>query len=209
MSILKKTSISIDLDKLREWYRELSKNNPPCSEQRWDSDAGRKLWQPGSVAYGYLLHDQCDGIEIDQSIVSSYKRGVSNSTFNIQNEFCKGYMGKILENFPEAFRANAWTIKPPFRYNLHRDRPWNSYRVQIALHTNPGCNFLIAKSPYDENCEEYSAVHIPTDGYLYFLDTEKRHGAENFGDKDRTHILWQMPIETYDKYSQMELHIDG
>jgi hypothetical protein len=71
------------------------------------------------------------------------------------------------------------TINPKTAYSVHTDpRP----RYHLAVDTNPNAFFVF---PIHQEI-----VHIPEDGYVYWINTTMAHTFVNCGDKPRTHFVF-------------------
>ena len=66
----------------------------------------------------------------------------------------------------KLYRTRIMTLSPKECYSWHFDR---SPRIHLALETNENCFFV----------EDKELVHIPSDGYPYWVDTTKYHTAMN------------------------------
>jgi len=211
MSGLIKTNGYIDLDRLRNWFEALRHYEYPTRKDD-TIDYAKDYFEPGSKGYGWALHEfeKPDNVERiwwrnpdrkDDPMIRSkgrlfFKDGskafIGNEHFTKRREVCNGYMADVLAIFPEAYRGAVWAMHPGFKFVEHIDYPQEqTYRFHVVLYTNPNAMFKLS----DE------VVHMPADGHLWMVKTgSEKHTAWNYGETDRIHIHWQMPIETWDKY---------
>jgi hypothetical protein len=119
-------------------------------------------------------------------------RAICKSDYTQLNELCKtSYIQKLFRTFPGHYNASLITIGPGFIYPTHIDEPkGKSYRCHVALDTGPRCGLAI----------EGHVFSIPVDGRVWFMKAgEYEHLAWNLSDKSRTHLTWQMPLDTYEE----------
>lgn len=75
------------------------------------------------------------------------------------------------------YRTRVMTLEPKQCYSWHYDR---SPRIHLALQTHKHCFFI----------EDNNLIHIPADGYPYWIDTTKYHTAMNCTlDMNRIHLV--------------------
>jgi hypothetical protein len=131
----------------------------------------------------------------EKSIYSRTKRLNKNSTlytpeadelnYGIRNSLVTGILTNILNSFTSkvtrvrfAYLAPNYSIKPHVDYD-----PSYICRYHIPLITNKDCMI----GSYNGNY--ITKTHFPADGRVYFLNTGKKHWAENFSNKPRIHLL--------------------
>lgn len=120
-----------------------------------------------------------------QSPDGTYNTGIGKIEWN------PGYVEEdfVARNFPEdweitrfiddlnLYRTRVMTLGPKECYSWHWDR---SPRIHLALETHEHCFFV----------EDGNLIHIPADGYPYWIDTTKYHTAMNCTlDFDRIHLV--------------------
>lgn len=94
------------------------------------------------------------------------------------------YLEKIFASLPfTPFRARLMGLDPAVCYSVHRD---STPRYHIAVHSTPQACFVFV--------DRMKAVHIPTDGNIYFVDTRESHTAFNGGPDRRLHIVFGGPV---------------
>lgn len=211
MSGLVKTACRLNLDGLLEWYENVQNMEDPVHKDT-HNDYAKDYFEAGSSGYGWSLHEfgapegmdrvwwRNSATKTDPMIRSKgrifFKNGdkcfIGNEHFTKRRAICNGYMASILDSFPEAYRGAIWAMNPGFQFVEHIDYPNNeTYRFHIVLETNPMAKFKLG----DET------VHMPADGCIWMVNTgSEMHTAWNYGEEDRVHIHWQMPIGTWDKY---------
>lgn len=213
MSGIHKTKMQINLLRLRDWYEALGEYEYPTHKD--DSiDYAKDYFEPGSRGYGWSLHSferpveakQVRWVNIgskDDPMIRSkgrifFKDGtkcfIGNEHFTKRRGICDGYMNEILDEFPEAYRGVVWSMQSGFKFVEHTDYPKEeTFRIHVVLYTNPDAMFKISDQ----------VVHMKDDGYLWMVNTGcEMHTAWNYGETDRIHVHWQMPITVYDKYME-------
>lgn len=206
-----RTNLTIDLSRLRDWFESLRHAEYP-SRKDDTIDYAKDYFEPGSEGYGWALHvfEEPEGVERvwwrhpsrkDDPMIRSkgrifFENGtncfIGNEHFTERHYICNGYMSEVLDMFPEAYRGAVWAMQPGFKFVEHIDFPQEeTYRFHIVLYTNPDAMFKLGES----------VVHMPADGQVWMVATgSEMHTAWNYGNTDRIHIHWQMPIETWDTY---------
>ena len=120
------------------------------------------------------------------------QRVICKSDYTQLNELCNApYLQKLFGAFPGHYNASLITLQPGFIYPIHIDEPkGKSYRCHIAMSTGPRCGLSIAGHVFN----------VPVDEQVWFVRAgEYEHFAWNLGDNPRTHLTWQMPIDTYEE----------
>jgi hypothetical protein len=208
-----KTDLQLDMHKLLEWYTALKDIEEPVSKND-TIDYAKNYFEPGSSGYGWALHvfsapsdvetvwwrnpDRKDDPMIRSKGRLTFKDGktavIGNEHLTKRRPICDGYMSEVLDMFPEAYRGVVWVMNPGFKFVEHIDYPQGeTYRFHVVLQTNQKSMFKI----------QDDVVHMPADGYVWMVKTgTEMHTAWNHGDSDRVHIHWQMPIATWESYSQ-------
>jgi len=121
------------------------------------------------------------------------QRAICKSDYTQLNELCEtSYIQQLFHPFPGHYNASLITLEPGFIYPLHIDEPkGKSYRCHVALQTGRGCGLSV----------EGYVFSIPVDEHVWFLRAgEYKHFAWNLGNEPRTHLTWQMPIDTYEEH---------
>ena len=132
---------------------------------------------------------------------TAVQREICKSDYTQLNELCNSehtasrldiYIQRLFNTFTGHYNASLITLEPGFIYPLHVDEPkGKSYRCHIALSTGLRCGLSV----------EGHVFNIPVDERVWFLRAgEYEHFAWNLGDKPRTHLTWQMPIDTYEEH---------
>ena len=103
----------------------------------------------------------------------------TESQFNLINDLYENTLFDQILSEHEGYRARLMNINPKTAYSVHTDpRP----RYHLALDTNPNAFFVF---PIHQEI-----VHIPEDGYVYWINTTMAHTFVNCGDKPRTHFVF-------------------
>jgi hypothetical protein len=208
-----RSNITIDLIRLMNWWIDYSIKETPRYNQPDDEYQTHETF--GEGAYGWQLHEpnltgaipiEEEGTSVDSPLMSkraSFKftdevRKVRNQDYTIRSKNFTGYLADILDHFPEAYRCGMKVFRPGFRYKLHVDPPRERhYRIHIPIITNSECRHEVLGE----------VMHFPVDHHLWFMNTGVEHRAWNHGTGIRVHVYWQMPIETFDKYKNMEIRL--
>lgn len=210
-----RSNIRINLHELRRWFLDYTFGRPP-DRQNKQSDAYKTHETFGKGAWGWQLFEanlegatpiEEEGMSLHSPLMSKrmkYRfpdgevRKVRNQDFTVRKNGVNGYFAHILDHFPEAYRCGMKSMHSGFGYKLHVDPPRERhYRIHIPIWTNDHCGHEVLGT----------VTHMPDDGYLWFMNTGVEHRAWNHGDSSRTHIYWQMPIETLQHYKNLELEI--
>lgn len=214
-----KTDIRVDLSQLRAWYEWLLEKENPVKKS-WKTDYGSDYFEAGSEGFGWSLHDfEMDSAyhrvewEDPQTINDPMLRSkgtitfedghsipVCNRHYTKQRDIVKdNYAGKILDFFGGSYRGIVWAIKPSFKFVPHVDFPRNdTYRVHIPIHTNNHSFFEIGGEKFN----------IPADGYVWLINTgDHEHTAWNYGTESRVHLYLQMPLATFDQFSETSVRL--
>jgi hypothetical protein len=105
----------------------------------------------------------------------------AESEYNLIIPELKGtYIDEMFQLLPfEPFRTRLMYLDKKSCYSIHRDyQP----RYHVAIFTNPLAKIIFT--------EKERVFHIPSDGYLYFVDTREEHTAINGSLKEkRLHLL--------------------
>ncbi|MCC6137024.1 MAG: aspartyl/asparaginyl beta-hydroxylase domain-containing protein [Bdellovibrionaceae bacterium] len=112
---------------------------------------------------------------------------IPQENFSVINPRLHGsYLEHVIKNFPYKIgRARIMILTQKHSYSLHRDA---EPRFHIAVNTNPDC-YLI----YKDHPDWY---HVPSDGYLYRVETHHMHSAMNCSEELRTHVVFDA-LEAY------------
>ena len=185
---LKRSRIKIDLKKLRKWFFSL-KETPDY--RSWKDGSGKLYLKKGSKFFGWSVFTHPDNRPgVNTFAIRKNYLNIVNTDFKNKSSICYGYCEEILNQFPQAFRAVLIGLYPNFEYLPHKDCPENSFRMHIAIETNPKSAFQVAGK----------CIHIPADGFIWILNTNEIHSAWNFGDSPRIHLTWQMPMKNFKDY---------
>lgn len=90
------------------------------------------------------------------------------------------YMANVIDSFgPRVTRVQLAKCDPGAGVKPHRDYdPSFSCRFHIAIDTNEQATF--------------NDIHIPADGYVWFVNTGVTHWVDNNGNEPRTHLIINM-----------------
>lgn len=138
-------------------------------------------------------HAVATGRGLIRPLDQTEQRPICKSDYTQLNELCSpSYIQDLFATFPGHYNASLITLEPGFIYPIHIDEPkGRSYRCHIALETGKGCGLSV----------EGHVFSVPVDERVWFLRAgEYEHFAWNLGDKPRTHLTWQMPIDTYEEH---------
>lgn len=192
---LVKTQIKVDPGKLLDIYRQLKTEH---DEYRISHDLNPERFKnycfSGGWAHGMRFQGTKDlSRDEERKNFSNSKEGSEiDEQFTHRNEKCIGYLNDLLDVFVDARRGSFWTLDPGFSYKSHTDRPYDAFRMHIALSTNSYCYMAY------ENGEIY---HIPVDGHVWLAKTDVKHSAWNMGDTARTHVMLKLPVTSWDYYA--------
>ena len=107
----------------------------------------------------------------------------SMSRFHDRTEFMYSTLNPIFKNTvfeditKEHFRARFMKMVMHTTYSVHADK---APRLHLAIDTHDDAYFFWP--------EHKEFVHIPLDGYMYWIDTTEKHTFVNAG-PDRTHLV--------------------
>lgn len=188
-----RTALKIDLGKLKTWLDELESRWPTpeetCSPECRD-DYYQKFFKDSSTVKGWHLQEAHERRNKPFRRSKPDPEDFDSRNYRFPSRYLFGYAEEILSGFVESFRANIYQLMPDAKWNWHTDSK-GTYRMVVAIKTNPGCFFQY---------QEEARMHIPADGHVYILFTEKVHCAGNLGNSSRTHLIWSMPNSTLEKY---------
>ncbi|MBC6415597.1 MAG: aspartyl/asparaginyl beta-hydroxylase domain-containing protein [Bdellovibrionales bacterium] len=182
MDRVKRSEFKINLEKLRSWLSNL-KEAPEYGS--WKSENGKTYLKKGSKYFGWSVFVHSDKRPgVNGCLLRKSYPGILHTDFKNKSKICYGYLEEILKQFPRAFRASIIGLYPGFQYLPHKDAPEDSFRMHIAIQTNPQCQMKYGN--------EY--FHIPADGFIWMAKTDETHLAFNLGNEPRIHLTWQMPM---------------
>jgi hypothetical protein len=86
---------------------------------------------------------------------------------------------EFFASFPyKLYRSRLMVIQPRTCYSIHSDL---TPRIHIAIDTHPQARFIFTNPA--------AVVHIPADGYAWWVDTRQEHTALNGSLKPRIHFV--------------------
>lgn len=94
---------------------------------------------------------------------------------------------RLLQSFrAPVMRARFSNLKKGGRIKPHIDYDVSyGVRLHLAVTTNAECHLGVRKNPKDK----FQEFHIPSDGFLYFVNVGYEHYARNTGETDRIHLV--------------------
>jgi hypothetical protein len=155
--------IQYDIDQIK-WEYEQTKN----VESWYDSIGGSKQLALQSYKGDPTPYKSGCGSMKHQPGMTEYDYYIINSAFN------NGIFSRIIAPY---FRARFMTMIKHSTYSVHKDK---SPRLHLAIDTHPHAYFFWPDTK--------EIVHIPADGYVYWVDTTENHTFVNAG-PDRTHLV--------------------
>jgi hypothetical protein len=136
-----------------------------------------------------LMHSDICIDKWHDGVGSLYRKIIENKSkiikkeyeYNIINEQIKdSYIEYVLKQITQTytiFRARFMVMPPRFCYSWHKDF---DKRLHIAIQTNKNCRMVFEEKSY----------HIPSDGFLYDMNTTLYHSAFNGDDQlNRIHLV--------------------
>lgn len=190
----------VDLEKLLEWYKNLTDEYQDWiwtygkHKDMWKYDANEKTgggiqedtswlmltWgddRKGPVPWlRYIAKEEYD-CRMPQN--TTYSKEMGGYTEGLGAREClKGYGLEILEKMPIPPHDVQVAIHTPgTKLPPHQDGH-DKFRFHIVLKTNPDARFII-------NGQD---IHLPADGWCYIVNTTYLHSTDNKGSEDRIHI---------------------
>lgn len=154
------------------------------------------------------VSDQTNFKQTSSSAITRLKRINPNSelytpeadelNYGKRNDLVKGPLKDLLDFFKSrptrvrfAYLAPNFSIKPHVDYD-----PSYITRYHLPLITNTKCTMKVFN--WENRSERIYETHFPADGRLYFLNTGKKHCAENNSNQPRIHLI-------VDVHGQIEL----
>ncbi len=155
------TGVRVDLQRLTLEAEQLA----------WDAET--KLFRPQTSL------QNANGTEDPFEGTGSHP-GVSDSQWsNLRSDLRGTWWESFFAGLPwKIYRSRIMVMHPRTCYSIHRDL---SPRLHIALKTRPQAKFLFT--------DPAELVHIPADGYVYWVDTTHEHTAINASTEHRWHLL--------------------
>jgi hypothetical protein len=191
----------IDLDKLRQWYKELEEN---YSSWKFIYGENLHIWEsipddpegltghviPHSTGYYTLCWNNDDEgpKTFEQGCAKPEYRDTDNDELNPRKCF-NGYALEIVKGFP--FRSKKWLVTDQptgFKLITHQDQN-DKIRIHIPIYVDNSSNWII-------DGEEM----FMEPGYAYIVNTTLPHSIENRGPNNRVHLygkVWTNEIIEY------------
>ena len=174
-----KTKIKFDINKLQDAMNEVLEKmewkewhvKGFCLNKIPDNNASI---QGGNLRGIYWTKPDHTGVEVVR------ESPIKERLYTELNEQFKGtYFEEIYNKLNEHYimgRVRILLKEPRTTLSWHRDP---EPRLHLAILTNPGSILVI----------DDEAMHIPSDGHLWFTNTRKYHNAFNGGEEDRIHLV--------------------
>ena len=159
-----RTAASVDLNQLRQ----------ECERLAWDSE----LQQIRTQTAIQNISGDADYLE-----GTGAKPGQLDSQWaNLRSDLVGTWWEEFFARLPwRVYRTRIMVMQPRSCYSIHTD---TSPRLHIALKTHNQCKFIFTTPP--------EIVHIPADGFVYWVDTSKEHTAINASLEPRWHLLMSL-----------------
>ena len=87
----------------------------------------------------------------------------------------------------KVYRTRIMVMEGRRCYSIHTD---DNPRLHIAITTNPQARFIFTSPP--------EITHIPSDGYVWWVDTRNEHTAINGSMDTRVHLMMSLVNTTQD-----------
>jgi hypothetical protein len=98
---------------------------------------------------------------------------------NLRSDLSNTWWETFFASLPwRVYRTRIMIMPPRSCYSIHSD---TSPRLHIALKTHPQAKFIFTNPP--------ELVHVPADGYVWWVDTREEHTAINASLEPRWHLL--------------------
>ena len=134
-----------------------------------------ELMEEHDLSMGQLMLQSTDGTDFYCGIGRIEEVEGEENNFNVSNLPADSEITKFM-NETGVYRTRILIAKEKSCYEFHYDP---SPRVHLVVKTNEWA-FL---------ADDMKLVHLPADGYPYYLDTSKPHTAINSALEDRIHIV--------------------
>ena len=162
-----RTDFHYDLETVRAEWRELSKR------VQW--------YQDSQTCLQYSANDRdkwTDGC-------GSIKRWphLTEQDFRITNPLYHDTIFEDIMSDLDVCRSRIMMLPKNKCYSIHADR---THRFHLALDTHEDALFLFRDRDTRTNAR---LLHIPANGYVYFVNTTKLHSFMNAGGPNRTHMV--------------------
>jgi hypothetical protein len=93
------------------------------------------------------------------------------------------YWEEFFKSLPvPVYRSRIMMMKPRTCYSIHSDM---NPRLHIAIKTHDHARFIFTEEPS-------KIIHIPSDGYMYYVNTRLQHTAINASLIERWHIVMSL-----------------
>ena len=166
--LFKKTDIQYDIEQVKWEYDNLFSNISGYPPNRYESEGG------GTQLCLQSYTDDDNPYTNGCGSMSRFPERTENGYHRLNPIF----KGTIFESIIEAYsRARFLTMVMHSTYSVHQDK---ASRLHLAIDTHPNAYFFWP--------DQKEFVHIPADGYLYWVDTTLPHTFVNAG-PDRTHLV--------------------
>lgn len=195
--MLVKTNISLNIERLLIWYEKykgLFYSNIFDTSAYHGKQEYNVLYE-GTKFFGDSLqtieeYPRDTNGDLYRPSLRGSRKLITNRDYVVPDPFYQGYGLETVQSFPGAHRAVVMGIVPPSGYHPHVDPPDRNYKMHVALETDSECVFIV----------DGKRVHIPVDGSVWVLDTNKTHAVEHFGTQPRVHLMWCMDKSTMRDY---------
>lgn len=159
-----RTAIKIDLDRLAQEAEKLA----------WDPET-RLFRNQTSVQNSDGGEDYLEG--------TGSKPGMTDDRWNnLRSDLHGTWWETFFSSLPwPVYRTRVMIMEPRSCYSIHSD---TSPRLHIAIKTRPQAKFLFTDPP--------ELLHIPSDGFIWWVDTRCEHTAINASLEHRWHLLMSL-----------------
>lgn len=138
----------------------------------------------------YLDEVQFQTSQIDWTskriVLNESDGGLFTGQYTTLPQFQNTPLGCLLEELGEIGEARLLKLDSGDSYTVHTDP---DDRFHFVIETNP--------FSYIVDIEEEKLIHLPVDGYMYRMDTSKKHLAGNYGGTPRIHLNVRAKLPNY------------
>jgi len=176
--------VSVDIEKLRTWYKELKTK---YDHLKWSANdninvdegvGGHNL----NGMYGWALQSNLEDLN---KPCPPYNITKENKLEYRDTEAMFGYVKKIKEFFPYAKQFSVAVHPPGVKVNTHTDSD-DLLKVHVPIYTNQKAYFLFPPTV---------KYILPDNGRMTLVNTTALHGTLNEGDSERVHLFFKIPAE--------------
>jgi len=205
-------SVTVDIDKLQNWYKQLKEERDPVVKT-YDDKFGNKIFEPGSEGYGWSLHhvkfsrDEVQpfstyeqlNVPMLRDVGTVEENGITRATEHLdytkRTDCCFGYAEEILDFFDKSYKGVVWAFRPGYRV-----------KKEYLVKTRPSINVVIAIETHDDiTCNEMNKdFKMKADGSIWLWNSVYySFNMRNEGSADGVYMAFRIPIDSVEKYRKM------